>query len=159
MQSEDVADARRARRHPFGLLFLEFEKIEIVAAIFLFFGSGKDFFGSTEQRKTRRQRERFLRAGKQDVDSELVHFDLHRGKRRNGVDDERDIWIFRERAGDFRQRIHNAGRRFVVNQRDGVEFSGRKSRIDVFLIDVLAPVDLERFGALAATPGDIEPLV
>ena len=46
-----------------------------------------------------------------------------------------------------------------MNQSDGVEFSGREFRIDVFVIDVLSPIDLEWLGVFAATPGDIEPLV
>ena len=40
---------------------------------------------------------------------------------RDGVDDERDVGIFRERAANLRQRIHHAGRGFVMNQSDGVE--------------------------------------
>ena len=70
-----MADARRARRHKFVLLFFELEKIEVVTAIFLFFGARERFFGNAEKRKTRRKRERFLRAGEQDVDAERVHRD------------------------------------------------------------------------------------
>ena len=46
-----------------------------------------------------------------------------------------------------------------MNQSDGVEFSGRQLAIDRFVIDVFAPLDLQRLGFLSATSGDIEPLV
>ena len=49
LKREDVADARCARRHPFGLLFSKLEKIEVVAAIFLFLGANECFLGNGEE--------------------------------------------------------------------------------------------------------------
>jgi len=46
-----------------------------------------------------------------------------------------------------------------VNQRDGVEFSGRERTIDIFVVDVFSPIDLERFGVFPAASRDIEPFV
>ena len=46
-----------------------------------------------------------------------------------------------------------------MNQRDGVEFSGREFGVDIFVIDVFAPIDLKRLGVFAATFRDIEPFV
>ena len=91
------------RRHPFGLLFLEFEEIEVIAAIVLFFGAREGFFGNGEEGKAGRKGERFLRAGEQDVDAERVHVDRHGGEGGDGVDDERDVGIFRERAANLRR--------------------------------------------------------
>lgn len=81
LQGVDVRDAGRAWRHPLGLLFFEFEEIKIKTAVRNFFGACKSFFGNGEKRKTRRERERFLRAGEHDVDAERVHVDLDRGER------------------------------------------------------------------------------
>src|SRR5436853_7523421 len=80
LKREDVTDAWRARRHPFGLLFFEFEKIEIVTAILLFPSAGKSFFGNGEERKAGGKCERLLRAGQHDVDTQRVHVDFHRRK-------------------------------------------------------------------------------
>ena len=46
-----------------------------------------------------------------------------------------------------------------MNERDGVEFSGRELCIDVFVIDVFSPLDLEWLGVFATALGDIEPFV
>ena len=67
--------------HEFALLFFEFEKIEVITAIFLFLGAGKCFFGNAEKRKAWRKGERFLRAGEHDVDAERVHRDRDGGRR------------------------------------------------------------------------------
>src|SRR5262249_57015490 len=85
LKCEDVTDARRRRRHPTPVLFLELEKIEIISAIFLFLGAGECFFGNAEQRESWRQRECLLRAGQHHVDSKRVHVDLHSGERRDGI--------------------------------------------------------------------------
>ncbi len=159
LQRVNVRDARRALGYPFGSLLFEFKEIEIETAVRNFFGAHEGFFGNGEQRKTGRERERFLHAGQHDVDAERVHVDLHRGKRRDRVDDENDIGVFRERAADFRQRVHYAGRRFVMNQRHGVEFSGGERTIDIFLVDVFSPIDLQWLGVFSAAPGDIEPFI
>ena len=79
-QCEDVADARRGGRHPFGLLLFELKEIEVVAAILLFLGAGECFFGNCEQREAGWKCQRFLGAGEHDVDAERVHVDLHRGE-------------------------------------------------------------------------------
>src|SRR5437899_8647258 len=109
LQREDVPDAWRARIHPFGLLLSKFEEIEVIAAIFLFLSTRKSLFGNGEEGETWRKRERFLRAGEHQVDAERVHVDLHRGKRRDRIDDQNDVGIFCERAANLRQRIHYAG--------------------------------------------------
>ena len=70
-----------------------------------------------------------------------------------------DVGIFRQDAAISPQRIHHAGRGFIVNQRDGIELSGRQLPIDCLRIDVLAPFDLQRLGVLAAPLRDIEPFV
>src|ERR1700730_11236841 len=49
LQSEDVADAGRGWRHPFGLLLFEFEEIEVVTAVRNFLGASKGFFGRSEE--------------------------------------------------------------------------------------------------------------
>ena len=111
-----MPDAGRARGHQFGLLFFEFEKIEVVAAIFLFFGARESFLGNAEKRKTWRKGERFLCPGEHDVDAERVHRDRECGKGRDGVNDEGDVGILGEGAANFGQRIHHAGRGLVMNQ-------------------------------------------
>src|ERR1700675_3499198 len=80
LKREDVPDARCARSHPFGLLFFEFKKVEVVTAIFLFLGASESFLRNGEKRETGRKRERFLRAGEHHVYAERVHVDLHRGE-------------------------------------------------------------------------------
>ncbi len=100
-----------------------------------------------------------MRAGEHDVDAESVHVDRDAGEGGNGIDDQRDIGIFRERAANLRQGIHHAGRGFAVNQDDGVEFSGGEPGIDLLWIDVFSPFDLERLGVFSAAFGDVEPFV
>src|SRR5438876_11100833 len=124
LQSMNVRDAGCAWGHPFGLLFFEFEEIEIETAVRNSFGAGESFFGNGKEGKSRWESERFLRAGQQDVNAERVHLDLHGGEGRDGVNDERDIRIFREHGANFWQQIHHAGRGLVVNQCDGVELAG-----------------------------------
>jgi len=80
LQGVNVRDAGRAWRHPLGVLFFEFEKIEIETAVRDFLGARKSLFGNGEERETRRQCERFLRAGQHDVDAERVHVDLDSGE-------------------------------------------------------------------------------
>ncbi len=46
-----------------------------------------------------------------------------------------------------------------MDQRDGVEFSGRERGIERRGIDVLAPIDLKRLGFLPAAAGDVEPFI
>src|SRR5206468_865277 len=75
LQRVDVRDAGRAWRYPFSLIFLELKEIEIKSAIRNFFSARECFFRNGEQRKTRRQRERLLRAGQHHVDTERVHLD------------------------------------------------------------------------------------
>src|SRR5438270_7116341 len=88
-----MPDAGRARGHEFGLLFFKFEKTEIIAAIFLFFGASERFFGNAKKRKTWRKGERFLCPGEHDVNAERVHRDRECGERRDGVKDEGDVGI------------------------------------------------------------------
>src|ERR1700738_3649243 len=88
LQSEDVADAGRGWRHPFGLLLFEFEEIEIVTAISLFFGASKSFLGNREEREAGWKGERFLRAAEHDVDAERIHVDLNGREGGDGIDDE-----------------------------------------------------------------------
>src|SRR5437660_9139049 len=76
LQRVNVTDAGRARRHPFSLLLLEFEEIEIVAAVWNSFRARESFVGNREERKAWRQGERFLRTGEHDVDPERVHVDF-----------------------------------------------------------------------------------
>ena len=71
-----MSDAWRAGRHPLGLLLFELEEIEIETAVRHFLGACESLFGNGEERETRRQCERFLRAGEQHVDAERVHVDL-----------------------------------------------------------------------------------
>src|SRR5882757_10283458 len=136
-----MPDAGRAGSHKFVLLFFEFEKIEVIAAIFLFFGASKCFFGNAEKRKTRRKSERFLRAGEHDVDAQRVHRDWDGGEGRDGIEDKSDVGIFRERAANLRQRIYHASRGLVMNQSNGVESPARQLVIDSFLVDVFSPFD------------------
>jgi len=159
LERKDVPDAGRGGSHKLVLLFFEFEKIEVIAAIFLFFGASKCFFGNAEKRKTRRKSERFLRAGERDIDAERVHRDWDGGEGRDGVEDKRYVGIFREGAANLRQRIHHASRGLVMNQSNGVESPTRQLVIDRSLIDMFTPFDLQRFRFLSATSGDIEPLI
>ena len=46
-----------------------------------------------------------------------------------------------------------------MNQGDGIELSGRQLLIYRLVIDVFAPLDLERLGFFPAPSGDIEPFV
>ena len=80
LQRMDVSDAGRAWRHPLRLLFSELQEIEIKSAVRNLFRAREPFFGNGEQRKTRRQRQRFLRAREHQVNSERVHVDFHRRK-------------------------------------------------------------------------------
>src|SRR5438552_11646397 len=159
LERENVADAWRAGSHPFGLLFFEFKEVEIIAAILLFFGASERLLGNREKREAGWQRQRFLRAGQHDVDPERLHVDLDRRKRRDGVDDENDAGVFRERAADSRQRVHYAGRRFVMNQRHGAEFSGGERTIDSSLVDAFSPIDLQWLGVFSAAARDVEPFI
>lgn len=109
LQGVDVADARSALRHPFGLLLLELDEVEVVATVRNFFGALKCFFGHSEEGKAGRKSERFLRAGQHDVDAQCVHVDPDTGEGGNGVDDQGDVGVLRERATNLRQRIHHAG--------------------------------------------------
>src|SRR4029077_14886480 len=140
------------------LLFFKFEKIEVIAAIFLFFGACKCFFGNAEKRKTWWKGERFLCPGEHDVNAERVYRDRECGEGRDGVKDEGDVGILGEGAANLGQRIHHAGRGLVMNQSDGVESPAGQLAVDSFLIDVFTPFDLQRFRFLSATSGDVEPL-
>src|SRR5438105_11978108 len=116
--------------------------MEVIVAILLFFGASKCFFGNAEKRKARRKGERFLRAGEHDVDAERVHRDWNGGEGRDGIEDKRDVGIFREGAANLRQRIHHASGGLVMNQSDGVESPARQLVIESFLVDVFSPFDL-----------------
>src|SRR5205823_9618925 len=146
-----MPDAGRGGSHKLVLLFFEFEKIEVIPAIFLFFSACECFFGSAEKRKTRRKSERFLRAGKHDVDAERIHRDWDGGEGRDGVEDEGDVGIFGEGTANLRQRIHHASRGLVMNQSDGVEFPARQLAVDCSLIYVFTAFDLQRLRFLSST--------
>src|SRR5262245_33809193 len=77
LERMNMPDARRTRSHVLSLLALELEEIEIKSAIRDFAGTCKTFFRNGEQRKSRRQRECFLRSGKHHVDPKRVHLDFH----------------------------------------------------------------------------------
>ena len=102
-----VSDAGRTRRHPLRLLLFELQEIEIKSTVRNLFGACERFLRNGEQRKARRQRQRFLRASEHHVDPERVHVDFHTGERRDRIDDQHDIGILRENRADFLQRIHH----------------------------------------------------
>src|SRR5439155_1147009 len=54
----NLSDARRARRHPLGLLVSALQEIEIKSAIRNFLAACESLFRNGEQRKARRQRQR-----------------------------------------------------------------------------------------------------
>src|SRR5438445_12611504 len=85
LQSMNVRDAGCAWGHPFGLLFFEFEEVEIETAVRNFFGAGESFFGNGKEGKSGRESERFLRPGQQDVNAERVHVDLDAREGGDGV--------------------------------------------------------------------------
>src|SRR6266481_7676971 len=76
LERVNVSDAWGAGRHPLRLLVPELQEIEIESAIRNLLRACKRFFGDGEQRKTRRQRERFLRASKHHINAQCVHVDL-----------------------------------------------------------------------------------
>src|SRR5205823_11141708 len=80
LQGVNVRNAGRAWRHPLGLLFFEFEKIEIETAVRDFLGARKSLFRNGEERETRRQCQRFLLAGEHEVDTEGIYLDLDSGE-------------------------------------------------------------------------------
>ena len=53
LQGVNVADARRALRHPFGLLFFELEEVEIIAAVRDLFGAGEGLCRKRRRGKSR----------------------------------------------------------------------------------------------------------
>ena len=155
----DVGDARRRRRHVVFLILFELKKVEVIAAVLLLFGASERFLGNREERKARRQSQRLLAAGEKHVNPECVHRDRDGGEGRDAIDDQRDLRIFPDDGTDFRDRIHDAGRSFIVDQRNGIEIAGREFFVEGSGIDVLAPIDLERLGFFAATAADLEPFV
>src|SRR4029078_3373161 len=70
LERMNVSDAWCTRRHVLSLFALEFEEIEIESAVLYFPRAYKRLFRNGEQRKSRRQRERFLRSGEHHVDPE-----------------------------------------------------------------------------------------
>ena len=66
---------------------------------------------------------------------------------------------FANDVADLCERIHDAGRGFVVDQGDGVEIAGSEFLVEGRRVDRPAPLDLKRFGVLSATAADVEPFV
>jgi hypothetical protein len=158
-QCIDVADARGARGHvAFGVL-LEFDEVEVITAVLDGGGFGQRSRGGGEDREAWRHREGFLRAGEQDVNAELVEFNLRGSQGADSIDDEHDVGIFLLQRSDFFQRAHDAGGGFVVDQSKCVELAGGEFGVDLFGANRRTPFDLESFGLFAAALGDIEPLV
>lgn len=87
LECVNMSDAGRAGRHPLGLFAPELQEIEIESAIRDLFRAREPFFRNGEQRKTGRQRQRFLCAGQHHIDAERVHVDLYPRKRGHGVED------------------------------------------------------------------------
>jgi len=67
-------------------------------------------------------------------------------------------YFFLER-GDFLERRHCAGGRFVMDQGQGIELACGESGVDLPWENGAAPIDLKSLGGLAAFFGDVEPLV
>src|ERR1700722_268550 len=155
----NVADARRAGRHAaFGVL-LEFDEVEIITAVLDGGGLGERLRRTREDGEAGRHGEGLLCAGEQDIDAERVKFDLGGGQRADGVHDEDDVGIFFLERGDLGERAHDAGGGFVMDERERIELAGGEFGVDLFGADGRTPFSLETFGLLAATGGDIEPLV
>ncbi|MDB6019138.1 MAG: hypothetical protein JWR19_3627 [Pedosphaera sp.] len=154
-----VADARRAGGHAAFGIFLELDKIKVVTAVFDGGGLGERSGRSGKHGEAGRHGEGFLRSREQDIDAKGVEFNFSGSQGADGVDDEHDVRIFFLERGDFGERAHRAGGGFVVDEREGVELAGGEFGIDGGGADGRAPIDLEGFGLLAATQGDVEPFV
>ena len=111
----DVRDARRGGSHVVFLVLFELEKIEIVAAVLLFLGARESFFGNGKEREAGWQSERFLAAGEENIDAEIIHRNRHGGEGGDAVDDESHVRIFFGDGADFFERIHDASGGFVVD--------------------------------------------
>ena len=74
-----------------------------------------------------------------------------------GEDDP--LEALRPQRRDFRERAHDAGGSFVVDERERIELTGGELRVNLLGADGGAPRHLQAFGVLAAALGDIEPLV
>ena len=46
-----------------------------------------------------------------------------------------------------------------MGQRNGVKFSSGQLPFEIFVVDMLAPFDLKRFGVFSASFGNIQPLI
>lgn len=155
----NVADAGGAGGHVLLGVFLEFEEIEVVAAVL----DGGGFFegggGAGEEGEAGREGEGFLGAGEEEVDAEFIEGNAGGGEGADGIDDEEDVRVFFLELGNVTEGAHDAGGGFVMDEGEGIEFAGGEFGVHLLGEDGAAPIDLEGFGLLAAALGDIEPFV
>jgi len=159
LEGVDMPNARGGRSHIAFLVLLEFEEVEVIAAVSLCLRACETFFRDGKEGETRRQRECFLAAGEEEVDPEFIHGNWDGRERRNRIDDQRDVRIFSRDGADFIERVHDSGRGLAVNQRDGIEVARGEFLIERGRVDRFAPFHLERLGGFPAAAADVEPFI
>ena len=159
VQGVDVPGGRGARGHELFPVFVEFDEVEIVAAVGHGGGADTGPFARAEERQSRRQSQRLLTSGEQHVDAQFVHRNRHGGEGRHAVHNEHDLGIFLHYRGDVGEGIEHAGRRFVVDEGDGIETALGEFLVDQLGQDGFPPFHLQAFGLLAAALAHVEPLV
>ena len=159
LERVEERDDGRAGRHAVLVVFLEFDEVEVVAAVRHGGGAVEGFLGDREEREAGREGEGLLRTGDEHVDAEFVFLDRQRAERAHGVDDGDDV---RELADDGHDRgkiAHATARSLVVDEREGIVGTGGEFLADGLGIDGLTPFEFERGGLFAAAEGDVIPLV
>ena len=112
-----------------------------------------------EQCHAGRESQRFLCPRQEDVNPEGILVNLHCGERADTVHDGPNLRELANNRHDFLKGIHGAGGCFVVNQGNGIEFTGSQLLANVFRIDRGAPFVLQGLGFLATALGNVKPLV
>ena len=80
LQCPDVPGGGRARRHELLPVFVEFDDVEVVAAVGCGCGAGPRAFAGAEKGQPGRQGEGLLTTGEKNVDAEVIHRNRHGGK-------------------------------------------------------------------------------
>ncbi len=127
----------------------------------MFFRPFDRLIGDGDDGDSRRKRDRLLHAGEADVDAPAVEVDGDAAEGGDGIDEHERVGCFV--AHDSRERrdvVGDAGRRFVVRDRDGVVMRAmvfRQMRRQFLGVDGATPAAVESIDFVAERFSDVVP--
>ncbi len=155
--SVDEADAGGAGSVVLQVVLFKLLEVKIIPAIGRAAGLFESPGRNREDGQPRRQAKRLLNAGQADIGAQRGQ--IKRDRRHGGdrIDDKRNIRVLLHHFGDFRQRRHDAGGRFIVHQGHGIVFPTGQGLVNHLCGDRLPPFGAEQIRLDAAAAGDVMP--